>query len=159
MQKGDAGLRAGELVSVTNGSLDRADIEKILPHRDPFLFLDSVSGIEAKQRAAGKWLVREDAFFFKGHFPGNPIMPGVLIVEAMAQLAGVLMLNDEDYHHKMAYFVGVNNAKFRKPVVPGNELEMEVVVSKLKARMGIIQATAKVAGEMVAQANLTFGFA
>ena len=79
MQKGDAGLRAGELVSVANGSLDRADIEKILPHRDPFLFLDSVSEIEAKQRAVGKWLVREDAFFFKGHFPGNPIMPGTLL--------------------------------------------------------------------------------
>ena len=83
----------------------------------------------------------------------------VLIVEAMAQLAGVLMLNNEDYYQKMAYFIGVNGAKFRKPVVPGNELEMEVVVSRLKARMGIMHGTAKVTGELVAQADLTFGFA
>ncbi len=117
----DAGLRPGAVVSIEKGTLTLEDIKKILPHRDPFLFVDHVVSVEADKRIAGIKKITGDEFFFKGHFPGRPILPGVIMIEALAQLGGLLMLNNEECLTRPAYFIGVNKVRFKKAVVPGDE--------------------------------------
>jgi beta-hydroxyacyl-ACP dehydratase FabZ len=137
--------------------LDITVIQKILPHRYPFLLVDRV--LEASEtRAVGVKNVTINEPFFQGHFPGQPIMPGVLILEAMAQVAGVAALNVKANLGKLAYFLAINKAKFRKPVVPGDQLLIEVDLLKIK--MGILQcrAIAKVDDQLVAEAELMFAF-
>ncbi len=136
--------------------LDREAIMKILPHREPFLFVDKIISLETGKHATGIKNVNIDEYFFKGHFPGRPVMPGVLIIESMAQVGGVMMLSPEENRGKIAYFMSIDNAKFRKPVVPGDQLILEVQAGKIKSRTGQVHAKALVDGKVVAEADLMF---
>jgi len=146
-----------EQLDIRGKQLDINMIQKILPHRYPFLMVDRI--VEAtEKKVVGLKNVTINEPFFQGHFPGQPIMPGVLIIEAMAQVGGVAALNVNENLGKLAYFLSINNAKFRKPVVPGDQLVIESEL--VKQKMGIIQvrAVAKVNGEVVAEADLMFAF-
>ncbi|MBC7328472.1 3-hydroxyacyl-ACP dehydratase FabZ [bacterium] len=132
------------------------DILKILPHRYPFLLVDKVIEIEPGKKAVGLKNVTINEPFFQGHFPGEPIMPGVLILEAMAQVGGVLLLSMTGNEGKLAYFGGMDNVRFRKPVHPGDTLIMEVEIIKTKGNAGKVKATAKVEGKLVAEGEFIF---
>ncbi len=136
--------------------MDAMTIMKILPHRYPFLLVDKVISMEEGKRAVGIKNVTINDNFFEGHFPGRPVMPGVLIVEAMAQVGGVLMLSPTEHRGKLAFFMAANNVKFRKPVVPGDQLRIEVEVGKIRSRTGQVKTRASVDGEVVAEADLMF---
>jgi len=135
------------------GVLDVSDIMKIIPHREPFLFVDRVSILEKGKRAVGIKNVTINDYFFRGHFPGRPVMPGVIIVEAMAQVGGVMMLASEENKGKLAFFLSINNVKFRKPVVPGDQLVLEVEAIKVKSKTGQVRGRALVDGKVVAEAD------
>lgn len=142
---------------VSDGAqIDAITIMKILPHRYPFLLVDRVISMEEGKRAVGLKNVTINDNFFEGHFPGKPVMPGVLIVEAMAQVGGVLMLSPAENRGKLAFFMAANNVKFRKPVVPGDQLRLEVEVGKLRSKTGQVVTRALVDGEIVAEAELMF---
>ena len=135
--------------------LDRAAIEAIIPHRDPFLLVDEITELVPGELAAGRYHVTDEAWYLRGHFPGRPIMPGVLILEAMAQVGGILLLHDfEDRHKKLIYFTGIDHAKFRRPVVPGDQLRMEVEILKLRSWTCKLRATATVEGQLAAEAEI-----
>ncbi len=136
--------------------IDAVTIMKILPHRYPFLLVDRVISMEEGKRAVGIKNVTVNDNFFEGHFPGRPVMPGVLIVEAMAQVGGVLMLSPLEHRGKLAFFMAANNVKFRKPVVPGDQLRIEVEVGKIRSKTGQVKTRASVDGEIVAEAELMF---
>lgn len=136
--------------------LEAQQIQNILPHRYPFLFVDRIIELDDDRIAIGLKNVSINEFFFEGHFPGHPIMPGVLIVEAMAQVAGVLMLHKTENHGKLAYLLGIDNAKFRKKVVPGDQLRFKAEIKKIKGKTGKVQGYAYVDDKIVAEAELTF---
>jgi UDP-3-O-[3-hydroxymyristoyl] N-acetylglucosamine deacetylase/3-hydroxyacyl-[acyl-carrier-protein] dehydratase len=136
--------------------LDVNTIMKILPHREPFLFVDRILHLEEGRRATGIKNVTINDYFFKGHFPGRPVMPGVLIIEALAQVGGVMMLAAEENRGKIAFFMAANNIKFRKTVVPGDQLLLEVEAGKIKSKTGQVRAKALVDGRVVAEADLIF---
>lgn len=136
--------------------LDRQEIMKILPHREPFLFIDKILSLEKGKRAVGLKRLTLDDYFFKGHFPQRPVMPGVLIIEAMAQVGGVMMLAPEENRGKLAYFMAIDNAKFRKTVLPGDNLILEVEAVKIKSKTGQVRARALVNDKVVAEADLMF---
>jgi UDP-3-O-[3-hydroxymyristoyl] N-acetylglucosamine deacetylase/3-hydroxyacyl-[acyl-carrier-protein] dehydratase len=135
------------------GVLDVNEIMKIIPHREPFLFVDRVTYLEKGKRAVGVKNVTINDYFFRGHFPGRPVMPGVIIVEAMAQVGGVMMLASEENRGKLAFFLSINNVKFRKPVVPGDQLVLEVEAIKVKSKTGQVRGRALVDGKVVAEAD------
>lgn len=137
-------------------ALDVNEIMKILPHRTPFLFVDRITHLEKGKRAVGFKNVTINEDFFRGHFPGRPIMPGVLILEAMAQVGGVMMLASEENKGKLAFFLAINNAKFRKIVVPGDQLVFEVEAGKMRSKIGSVHGKALVDGKIVAEADLMF---
>lgn len=132
------------------------EIEKIIPHRHPFLLVDRVDELEAGVRAVGHKAVSFDEYFFRGHFPAEPIMPGVLIIEALAQVGAVTILSQEEFKGKTAYFASINSAKFKKKVIPGDVIRLEVEIIKKKGPIGVGKAVAKVDGQVAVVAELTF---
>lgn len=135
------------------GGLDAVEIMKIIPHREPFLFVDRVTYLEKGKRAIGIKNVTMNDYFFRGHFPGHPIMPGVIIVEAMAQVGAVMMLASGENKGKLAFFLSIDNVKFRKPVVPGDQLLLEVEAIKVKSRTAQVRGKALVDGKVVTEAD------
>lgn len=135
---------------------DINDIQKILPHRYPFLLIDKVIELEEGKRAVGIKNVTMNEQFFQGHFPGNPVMPGVLIVEALAQTGAVAILSLEKYKDKTVYFGGIKSAKFKQKVVPGDTLKLVTEIVKMKGKFGIGTAVAYVGDDIVAEAELVF---
>lgn len=132
------------------------EIKEIIPHRYPMLLVDRVEELEEGKRVVAKKNVTINEPFFQGHFPHEPVMPGVLIVEAMAQAGAVALLSLEDFRGKTAYFGGLDKAKFRKKVTPGDTLILEVEITKVKSAAGIGKGIAYVDGKKVAEAELTF---
>jgi beta-hydroxyacyl-ACP dehydratase FabZ len=136
--------------------LDITQIQSILPHRYPFLLVDRIVDYEPGKRVVGVKNVTLNEPFFAGHFPGAPVMPGVLIVEAMAQTAGVMMLASlPDRETKLVFFTGIDGAKFRRPVVPGDQLRLELTVLKLRPRYIKLRGEAYVDGQLVAEAEIS----
>jgi 3-hydroxyacyl-[acyl-carrier-protein] dehydratase len=136
--------------------LGRAQIEEILPHRDPFLFLDEVIVLEPGARVVARKSVREDEWFLTGHFPGRPIMPGVIVVEAMAQTGAVAVLADEANRGKLALFAGIDGVRFKRMVLPGDELELTCELERMRGPVGRGKATATVGGQLAARGTLMF---
>lgn len=146
-----------EELNIVGKVLDINMIQKILPHRYPLLLVDRMVEVTEK-RVVGIKNVTINEPFFQGHFPGHPIMPGVLIIEAMAQVGGVAALTMKENVGKLAYFLSINNAKFRKPVVPGDTLRIEVDLLKTKMGVMSIHGVAKVEDAVVAEADMMFAF-
>lgn len=136
--------------------LDVTEIQRIIPHRYPMLLIDRVEELEVGKRAVAIRNVTAHEQVFNGHFPGNPVLPGVLIVEAMAQTGAVALLSMDEFKGKTAYFGGIKEAKFRKVVRPGDTLRIEVTLEKIRNNVGLGKAIATVAGKKACTAELTF---
>ena len=136
--------------------LNTQQIMEILPHRNPFLLIDTIEELVPGEKAVAKKNVTMNEPYFMGHFPGNPVMPGVLIVEALAQTGAVAILCQDEWKGKTAYFAGINNAKFKQKVVPGDTLELTTESIKVKGPIGVGKAVAKVNGKTACMAELTF---
>jgi 3-hydroxyacyl-[acyl-carrier-protein] dehydratase len=136
--------------------LDRAGIEAILPHREPFLLIDEVVELEPGERVLARKRVREDEWYLRGHFPGRPVMPGVLIVEAMAQTGAVAVLAEEENRGRLALFAGIDDTRFKRIVEPGDELELECTLEQVRGPVGKGKARATVDGRLAARGTLTF---
>ncbi|MDP8266319.1 MAG: UDP-3-O-acyl-N-acetylglucosamine deacetylase [Candidatus Aceula meridiana] len=139
-------------------ALDTEQIKEILPHRYPFLFVDRVLDLEPGKRAVAIKNVTSNEYFFKGHFPQRPVMPGVIMVEAMAQVAGIVLLAAPENKGKLALFMAIDNVKFRRVVEPGDQLVMELTVTKIKSRAAEVHGEAKVDGKLVTEVDLTLSF-
>jgi 3-hydroxyacyl-[acyl-carrier-protein] dehydratase len=136
--------------------LDAQQIQQIIPHRYPFLLVDRIIEVEWGQRAVGIKNVSMGEPFFQGHFPGFPVMPGVLIVEALAQVGAVALLGLEENKDKIALFAGIDGVRFKRQVVPGDVLRLEVVVGKMRRGVGTGTATATVDGQLATRGELMF---
>jgi 3-hydroxyacyl-[acyl-carrier-protein] dehydratase len=134
----------------------RAEIETILPHRDPFLLLDEVLELDPGSRVVARYTVRADAWWFPGHFPDRPVMPGVLIVEAMAQAGAVAVLVEEENRGRIAFFAGIDGCRFKRVVEPGDVLTLTCEIDQVRGPIGRGKATAHVDGAIVARGTLTF---
>ena len=136
--------------------LSTVEIMDILPHRQPFLLIDTVEELEPGVRAVATKNVTFNEPYFAGHFPGNPVMPGVLIVEALAQTGAVAILSQPEWKGKTAYFAEIDKARFKQKVVPGDVLTLETEIIKIKGPIGIGKAVARVNGKLACSAELTF---
>ena len=139
--------------------LGPAEIRQLIPHRYPFLLVDRIDELEPGVRAAGLKNVTQNEPFFQGHFPDYPVMPGVLIIEAMAQVGAVGVMAGGDHSDKLVLFAGIDGVRFRRQVIPGDVLEMEVEIVRLKGRVGRGKSRATVGDERVCEAELMFAFA
>jgi len=136
--------------------LNQEQIKAIIPHRDPFLMIDEIIELESLKHATGIKYVKHSDPYFEGHFPSKPVMPGVLIIEALAQVGAVILLSHPDYQGKIAYFAGIKQAKFRKSVLPGDKLILKCELSRIKSGFGIGIATAYVNDQIACHAEITF---
>lgn len=137
-------------------TIEHHELCEYIPHRHPFLLVDRIVEIEANKKAVGVKNVTGSEYFFPGHFPGQPVMPGVLMIEALAQTAAVLAIySAPEYKGSIIYFAGIDGARFKKPVVPGDCLKLVVEVDKVKKRLWKVKASAMVEDEIVCQADLT----
>ena len=139
--------------------LGPAEIRALIPHRYPFLLVDRIDELEPGVRAVGIKNVTQNEPFFQGHFPDYPVMPGVLIIEAMAQVGAVGVMAGGEHKEKLALFAGIDGVRFRRQVLPGDVLRMEVRIERLKGRVGRGRGRAEVGGERVCEAELMFAFA
>jgi 3-hydroxyacyl-[acyl-carrier-protein] dehydratase len=135
--------------------LEAADIMRIIPHRYPFLLVDRIVELEPGRRAVGIKQVTANEPQFTGHFPERPIMPGVLMVEALAQTAGVAVMTLDEYRGKLGLFAGIDECRFRRMVIPGDTLRLEITVEKLRGMFGRVRGVASVEGEVAAEATLS----
>lgn len=139
--------------------LESQDIQKILPHRYPILLVDRVLELEEGKRAVGIKNVSGNEPFFQGHFPGIPIMPGVLIMESLAQLGAIIVLKQEKYAGQIALFTGMEDVKFKRQVIPGDQLRLEVELIKMRGNFGFAKAQAFVGTELAAEGTIKFAIA
>ncbi len=146
----------GSLIREEKGMLGIKEIEEIIPHRHPFLLVDRVESLEPGKQAVGFKAVSFDEPYFRGHFPKEPVMPGVLIVEALAQVGAVAILSLEEMKGKTAYFGGIDSCRFKQKVVPGDLLRLEVEIIRRKGPVGVGKAIATVNGKVAVSAELTF---
>lgn len=138
--------------------LDVRAIQRIIPHRFPILLVDRIVELEPGRRAVGLKNVSTNEWFFEGHFPRNPIMPGVLIIEALAQTGAVAALSADEFQGKLGLFAGIDGVRFRRQVIPGDQLRLEVEMERLRRGIGRAAATATVEGQTAAEGRLTFAF-
>lgn len=136
--------------------LNQEQIKQIIPHRDPFLFLNKVTNLEPGRKASGQWQLKPDFEVFKGHFPDYPVLPGVLAVESMAQLGAVVMLSVPENQGKTAFFAGIDSVRFKKELKPGDTLQLEGEVTKIKGPIGKAKASVSVDGQLAVEAELMF---
>ena len=136
--------------------LNISQIKELLPHREPFLLLDRVTSLDPGISSDAVKVLSEDEFFFQGHFPGNPVMPGVMILEALAQTAAVAVLALEENHGKTVMLAGIKNARFLKPVFPGDTLFLHSELKKMLDNVGSVRVSAEVGEELCATADISF---
>lgn len=136
--------------------LNKEQIMEIIPHRDPFLLIDEINEMTPGQKVVATKHIKEDEYWFKGHFPEYPVTPGVLLVEMLAQAGAVCMLSLEEHKGKIGFLGGVNNAKFRRQVLPGDTVKLEVEMIKIRGSIGIGKALATVNGEKAVSAEISF---
>lgn len=139
-----------------NKMLNIEEIMEIIPHRYPFLFVDKVEIEEIGKKGIGYKNVTMNEYYFQGHFPGKPVMPGVIIIETMAQVGAVILLSREDFAGKIPYFAGINKFRFKKVVKPGDTLRFEVEITKLRGSLGIGSGKAYVGDEIAAEGEFMF---
>lgn len=132
------------------------EIMEIIPHRYPFMLIDAIEELEPGVRGIGRKCVSMNEPYFQGHFPGNPVMPGVLIIEALAQVGAAVLLVRPEWKGRTAYFAGIDKARFRQKVVPGDVLRLETTILKIKGPVGVGKGVATVNGRVTAEAELTF---
>ena len=136
--------------------LNKEQIKEIIPHRDPFLLIDEVLEMESGKRCVARKYIKEDDFWFKGHFPQQPVTPGVLMVEMLAQTGAVAILSEPSFKGKIALFAGIDKAKFRRQVVPGDVLMLECEIIKIKGPVGVGKAIATVDGKKAVECEIKF---
>ncbi len=136
--------------------MNREEIEKVIPHRDPFLLIDEIVELEVGKKIVARKQIKAEDFWFKGHFPEHPVVPGVLMIEMLAQAGAVAMLSMDEHKGKIGFLAGVDKAKFRRQVVPGDLLTLEVEIIKVKGPIGIGKALATVNGEKAVSAEISF---
>jgi len=139
-----------------SSSMDILRIMTVLPHRYPMLLIDRITAFERNKYAAGYKNLTMNEHFFQGHFPGFPLMPGVIMIEALAQLGGTIILGPDDFRRRSAVLTGIHKAKFRRPVIPGDRLDMEATLLRMRSGMGWVGAEAKVDSKPVCTAELMF---
>ena len=137
---------------------NQEEIKEIIPHRAPFLLIDEITALDPGKHCIARTYIREDAFWFEGHFPGNPVTPGVLMIEMLAQAGSVCAGSLPEYKGKTALFAKIDNAKFHRMVVPGDVLMLEITMTKMRSRIGVGKGVATVSGEKAVSAELTFAF-
>lgn len=141
---------------MNNMTMDQAWVKTVVPHREPFLFIDEVLELDPGVRAVARWHITGDEHFFKGHFPGLPVLPGVLVIEALAQTGALAVLTLEENKGKIGFLAGVEKTRFRHKVLPGDDLRLEAIIEKVKLGVVFCDCTAYVGDKIAVKANTSF---